>query len=109
MVHEIALADYTASCDGAGNVSLGTVDSYGQEWLHITADENWDGMSIVVTFFNKAGTDVLMDANGMVKVPPEATLYATNANNKGKMIFTGTAPDMRRITRNMSFTVADHV
>lgn len=50
MIHEVELTGYDVKYAGDGTLTLGTWDSYGIEKLHITADSDWDGLTVLATF-----------------------------------------------------------
>lgn len=71
-LHEVQLKGYSVR---PGNLSLGTYDSYGIEQLHVTLDDTWSRLAIDATFHNTPndkGVTMLVDADGLVTVPPEA-------------------------------------
>lgn len=105
MVHEVELAGYDVKYAGDGTLTLGTWDSYGIERLHITADSDWDGLTILATFrIGSTSVRALMDGEGMVEVPPEATSEASS----GVIVFSGTDGEMLRVSRNLRYKVLDH-
>lgn len=105
MVHEVELAGYDVKYAGDGTLTLGTWDSYGIERLHITADSDWDGLTVLATFrIGSTSVRALMDGEGMVDVPPEATSEA----GSGVIVFSGTDGEMLRVSRNLRYKVLDH-
>lgn len=105
MVHEVELAGYDVKYAGDGTLTLGTWDSYGIERLHITADSDWDGLTVLATFrIGSTSVRALMDGEGMVDVPPEATSEA----GSGVIVFSGTDGEMLRVSRNLKYKVLDH-
>ena len=105
MIHEVELAGYDVKYVGDGTLTLGTWDSYGIERLHITADSDWDGLTILATFrIGSTSVRALMDGEGMVEVPPEATSEA----GSGVIVFSGTDGEMLRVSRNLRYKVLDH-
>ena len=105
MIHEVELAGYDVKYAGDGTLTLGTWDSYGIERLHITADSDWDGLTILATFrIGSTSVRALMDGEGMVEVPPEATSEA----GSGVIVFSGTDGEMLRVSRNLRYKVLDH-
>ena len=104
-LHEVQLKRYSVR---PGNLSLGTFDSYGIEQLHVTLDDTWSGLAIDATFHNTPsdeGVTVLVDADGLVPVPPEAckqpSKYAT-------ITFRGVQDGVQRISCNLPYMVLDH-
>ena len=105
MIHEVELAGYDVKYAGDGTLTLGTWDSYGIERLHITADSDWDGLTVLATFrIGSTSVRALMDGEGMVEVPPEATSEA----GSGVIVFSGTDGEMLRVSRNLRYKVLDH-
>ena len=104
-LHEVQLKGYSVR---PGNLSLGTYDSYGIEQLHVTLDDTWSGLAIDATFHNTPndkGVTLLVDADGLVTVPPEAckqpSKYAT-------ITFRGVQDGVQRISCNLPYMVLDH-
>lgn len=104
-LHEVQLKGYSVR---PGNLSLGTFDSYGIEQLHVTLDDTWSGLAIDATFHNTPsdeGVTMLVDADGLVPVPPEAckqpSKYAT-------ITFRGVQDGVQRISCNLPYMVLDH-
>lgn len=103
-LHEVQLKGYSVR---PGNLSLGTFDSYGIEQLHVTADDSWDGLNILAVFHapNGDAKKVVVGADGMLNVPPEAT--AKQAGN-GRIVFVGLAENVQRITVDMGYNIKTH-
>lgn len=103
-LHEVQLKGYSVR---PGNLSLGTFDSYGIEQLHVTADDSWDGLDILAVFHapNGDAKKVVVGADGMLNVPPEAT--AKQAGN-GRIVFVGLAENVQRITVDMGYNTKTH-
>ena len=103
-LHEVQLKGYSVR---PGNLSLGTFDSYGIEQLHVTADDSWDGLDILAVFHapNGDAKKVVVGADGMLNVPPEAT--AKQAGN-GRIVFVGLAESVQRITVDMGYSTKTH-
>lgn len=104
-LHEVQLKGYSVR---PGNLSLGTFDSYGIEQLHVTLDDTWSRLAIDATFHNTPndkGVTMLVDADGLVTVPPEAckqpSKYAT-------ITFRGVQDGVQRISCNLPYVVLDH-
>ena len=106
VIHEIRLNQYSPQYAGGNRLRLGTSHSYGIERLHLILDEGWDGLAVTATFHSPAGLPVrmLMDTDGMVDVPPEATASA----GLGKIVISGVADDVQRISCNLTYTVMEH-
>lgn len=100
MTHEVVLQGYNVK---PGSLQLGTFDSYGIEKIHVTADDSWDGLAIVVTFNPPEGdaVEVRVPADGTVDVPPEATTY----EGKGTIVFCGVDSGVQRITKTQGYNV----
>lgn len=103
MTHEVVLQGYNVK---PGSLQLGTFDSYGIEKIHVTADDSWDGLAIVVTFNPPEGdaVEVRVPEDGTVDVPPEATTY----EGKGTIVFCGVDSGVQRITKTMGYVVITH-
>ena len=108
MTHEITLNGYQAKHEAEGLLSLGTADSYGTERLHITADEAWDGLTIAATFVReRSRTRVLMDADGCIAVPQEATSL-DGGGFLGRVVFAGVKSNMQRISTDLVYRITPH-
>lgn len=103
-LHEVQLKGYSVR---PSNLSLGTFDSYGIEQLHVTADDSWDGLDILAVFHAPDGTatKVVVGANGMLAVPPEATAKQAGG---GRIVFAGLAENVQRITVDMGYNIKPH-
>lgn len=103
MTHEVVLQGHNVK---PGSLQLGTFDSYGIEKIHVTADDSWDGLAIVVTFNPPEGdaVEVRVPADGTVDVPPEATTY----EGKGTIVFCGVDSGVQRITKTQGYNVITH-
>lgn len=103
-LHEVQLKGYSVR---PGNLSLGTFDSYGIEQLHVTADDSWDGLDILAVFHAPDGTatKVVVGADGMLAVPPEATAKQAGV---GRIVFVGLAENVQRITVDMGYNIKTH-
>jgi hypothetical protein len=104
MTHEVVLQGYNVK---PGSLQLGTFDSYGIEKIHVTADDEWAGLDILAVFHAPDGTatKVVVGADGMLAVPPEAT--AKQAGN-GRIVFVGLAENVQRITVDMGYNIKPH-
>ena len=112
VIHEIRLNQYSAvPADRTRRFSLGTKDSYGIEQLRIVPGEGWDGLTITATFHPPEGeaVQVLVPADGLIDVPPEATRSGSELPLKyGKIVFAGVADGVQRISCNLPYTVMEH-
>ena len=112
VIHDIRLNQYSAvPADRTRRFPLGTKDSYGIEQLRIVPGEGWDGLTITATFHPPEGeaVQVLVPADGLIDVPPEATRSGSELPLKyGKIVFAGVADGMQRISCNLPYTVLDH-
>ena len=112
VIHEIRMSQYSAvPADLTRRFSLGTRDSYGVEQLRIVPGEGWDGLAITATFHAPEGeaVQVIVPADGLIDVPPEATRSGSELPIKyGKIVFAGVADGMQRISCNLPYTVLDH-
>lgn len=104
MTHEVVLQGYNVK---PGSLQLGTFDSYGIEELHVTADDSWDGLDILAVFHAPNGTakKVVVGADGMLAVPPEATAKQAGV---GRIVFVGLTENVQRITVDMGYNIKPH-
>ena len=107
--HEIKLDGYGAHTTLAEDrpiMLLGTAESYGIETLHVVHGESWEGLTITATFNAPDGTstDMLMDADGSITVPSEATAKS----GSGKIVFTGVSEGVQRISCDLEYFVVAH-
>lgn len=104
MTHEVVLQGYNVK---PGSLQLGTFDSYGIEKIHVTADDEWAGLDILAVFHAPDGTatKVVVGANGMLAVPPEATAKQAGG---GRIVFAGLAENVQRITVDMRYSTKPH-
>ena len=106
VIHEIRLNQYAPQHAGGNRLQLGTSHSYGIERLHLIPEDGWDGLAVTATFHSPAGLAVrmLMGTDGMVDVPPEATASA----GLGKIVISGAADGVQRISCNLLYAVMEH-
>ena len=107
--HEIKLDGYGAHTTLAEDrpiMLLGTAESYGIEMLHVVSGKSWEGLTITATFNAPDGTstDMLMSADGSITVPSEATAKS----GSGKIVFTGVADGVQRISCDLDYFVVAH-
>lgn len=104
MTHEVVLQGYNVK---PGSLQLGTFYSYGIEKIHVTADDSWDGLDILAVFHAPNGTakKVVVGADGMLAVPPEATAKQAGV---GRIVFVGLAENVQRITVDMGYNIKPH-
>lgn len=104
MTHEVVLQGYNVK---PGSLQLGTFDSYGIEKIHVTADNSWDGLDILAVFHapNGTATKVVVGADGMLAVPPEATAKQAGV---GRIVFAGLAENVQRITVDIGYNIKPH-
>lgn len=104
MTHEVVLQGYNVK---PGSLQLGTFDSYGIEKIHVTADDEWAGLDILAVFHAPDGTatKVVVGADGMLAVPPEATAKQAGV---GRIVFVGLAENVQRITVDMGYSTKPH-
>lgn len=104
MTHEVVLHGYNVK---PGSLQLGTFDSYGIEKIHVTADDEWAGLDILGVFHAPDGTatKVVVGADGMLAVPPEATAKQAGV---GRIVFVGLAENVQRITVDMGYSTKPH-
>ena len=110
--HTITLARHTAQVAGlvglVGVLVLGTWDSYGTEQLLLRPGPEWEGLAIDATFHNTPndeGVTMLVDADGLVPVPPEACM---RASKYATITFRGVQDGVQRISCNLPYVVLDH-
>lgn len=104
MTHEVVLHGYNVK---PGSLQLGTFDSYGIEKIHVTADDEWAGLDILAVFHAPGGTStkVVVGADGMLAVPPEATAKQAGG---GRIVFAGLSENVQRITVDMGYNIKPH-
>lgn len=104
MTHEVVLQGYNVK---PGSLQLGTFDSYGIEKIHVTADDEWAGLEILAVFHAPGGTStkVVVGADGMLAVPPEATAKQTGG---GRIVFAGLSENVQRVTVDMRYSTKPH-
>lgn len=104
MTHEVVLQGYNVK---PGSLQLGTFDSYGIEKIHVTADDEWAGLDILAVFHAPDGTatKVVVGADGILSVPPEATAKQAGV---GRIVFAGLAENVQRITVDMGYNIKPH-
>ena len=107
--HEIKLDGYGAHTTLAEDrpiMLLGTAESYGIETLHVVTGNSWEGLTVTSTFNAPDGTstDMLMDADGNITVPSEATAKS----GSGKIVFTGVSEGVQRISCDLEYFVVAH-
>ena len=73
----------------------------------MTADDEWAGLDILAVFHAPDGTatKVVVGANGMLAVPPEATAKQAGG---GRIVFAGLAENVQRITVDMRYSTKPH-
>lgn len=104
----IKLDGYNATVDNGKKLELGTFDSYGEEQLQIVKAQNWENLSVIVTFNppNKKPVQVVVDSvTGVIKVPKEAT---ANLYGVGTIVFVGLADGVQRISADVEYIVRKH-
>ena len=107
--HEIKLDGYGAHTTLAEDrpiMLLGTAESYGIEMLHVVSGKSWEGLTVTATFNAPDGTstDMLMNADGSITVPPEAT----SKSGSGRIVFTGVSNGIQRISCDLEYFVVAH-
>ena len=73
----------------------------------MTADDSFDGLDILAVFHAPDGTatKVVVGADGMLAVPPEATAKQAGV---GRIVFVGLAENVQRITVDMGYNIKPH-
>ncbi len=107
--HEIKLDGYgahTTLADDRPVMLLGTAESYGIEMLHIVPGKDWAELTITATFNapDSSSTDMLMDIDGNIAVPTEATAKS----GSGRIVFTGVSNGIQRISCDLDYFVVAH-
>lgn len=105
--HDIYLNGYKA-VTFEGPLRLGTYDSYGNERIRVLCSPEWDGLTIVATFKAASAVEVLVDADGMLDVPPEATATQQAAAGRCALTFVGTGEGRQVISCTTYYLVQDH-
>ena len=106
--HDIYLNGYKA-VTFESPLRLGTYDSYGNERIRVLCSPEWDGLTIVATFKAAASAvEVLVDADGMLDVPPEATATQQAAAGRCALTFVGTGEGRQTISCTTYYLVQDH-
>ena len=105
--HDIYLNGYKA-VTFEGLLRLGTYDSYGNERIRVLCSPEWDGLTIVATFKAANAVEVLVDADGMLDVPPEATATQQAAAGRCALTFVGTGEGRQTISCTTYYLVQDH-
>ena len=105
--HDIYLNGYKA-VTFEGPLRLGTYDSYGNERIRVLCSPEWDGLTIVATFKAASAVEVLVDADGLLDVPPEATATQQAAAGRCALTFVGTGEGRQTISCTTYYLVQDH-
>lgn len=105
--HDIYLNGYKA-VTFESPLRLGTYDSYGNERIRVLCSPEWDGLTIVATFKAASAVEVLVDADGMLDVPPEATATQQAAAGRCALTFVGTGEGRQAISCTTYYLVQDH-
>ena len=74
--------------------------------LHVVSGKSWEGLTVTATFNAPDGTstDMLIDADGSITVPPEATVKS----GSGRIVFTGVSNGIQRISCDLEYFVVAH-
>lgn len=105
--HDIYLNGYKA-VTFESPLRLGTYDSYGNERIRVLCSPEWDGLTIVATFKAASAVEVLVDADGMLDVPPEATATQQAAAGRCALTFVGTGEGRQTTSCTTYYLVQDH-
>lgn len=105
--HDIYLNGYKA-VTFESPLRLGTYDSYGNERIRVLCSPEWDGLTIVATFKAANAVEVLVDADGMLDVPPEATATQQAAAGRCALTFVGTGEGRQTISCTIYYLVQSH-
>lgn len=71
-VHEIKLTGYQPRTAAGAPLNLGTAGSMGNEQLHVTLGEGWEGLAARAVF-RPCRVSRMVPEDGVVNVPWEAT------------------------------------
>ena len=105
----IRLSGYAALVESETPLILGTYASYGVEQIQIIPETGWEGLTITATFVTPdSSTRVLAPESGVIDVPQEATSKPLSLSKSGKIVFSGVAAGVQRITTNVDYLVAGH-
>lgn len=85
--HEIKLTRYQARTQAAAPLNLGTAGSMGNEALHVTIGEGWEGLAVRAVF-RPCKVSRMVPKDGVVEVPWEATAKPLTTD-KGRIVFQG--------------------
>lgn len=110
MTHEIQLIDESAICEsssfGKGILVFDATSPNPIDTLHIASNDLWNGLTITVAFeFKEFYEQVPMDHNGIVPVPNWVFNHSATSVCPGQIIFTGVAPNLRRIITSLPYVV----
>lgn len=86
-VHEIKLTGYQAWTAAGAPLNLGTAGSMGNERLHVTLGEGWEGLAVRAVF-RPCRVSRMVPEDGVVNVPWEATARPL-AEGRGRIVFQG--------------------
>lgn len=104
--HEVKLDRYQASTPGSV-LHLGTAESQGNERLHITLSDGWQGLSVRAVFL-PCKVSQMVPEGGIVSVPWEATKEPLT-ETKGRVVFRGLSEDGRVMNSlDLHYTVEGH-
>lgn len=107
----IEVINYIATYENGEEVLvLGTYDSYGVEKLHVTFDKYWDDCLRIIASFKNNGlkTEVLVDSEGYVEVPPQATKYPTAKGVVSTLTFLGVKKGGQILSNDLKYKVLNH-
>lgn len=104
MTHTVSIRGYTPM---PNQLRLGTVDSYGAESLQLKFDDGWAGLAVTATFTAPDGTstDAVVDTNGLVEVPHEATCHGSG---QGVIVLRGYRDGVQLISCNVVYYMTSH-
>lgn len=86
-VHEIKLTGYQARTAAGAPLNLGTAGSMGNEQLHVTLGEGWEGLAARAVF-RPCRVSRMVPEDSVVDVPWEATARPL-AEGRGRIVFQG--------------------
>lgn len=110
-MYALLLIGYTAVVNGQPalfpTVDLGTENSYGVEYLQLKFGDGWGNLTVTATFTapDKTSTDAVVDTNGLVEVPHEATCHGSG---RGVIVFKGCRNGVQLISCDVGSFVTAH-
>ena len=104
-VHKIELSGYCVKTDERPLI-LGTAGSYGNEQIHVTLGEGWQGLTVVV-YIQPCDMNILLPKDGLLNIPWEATAKPLNSV-QGRFTFQGIEDGRVVNTVDVAYIVVGH-